>query len=69
MAGNGAGGRDAGARVHPVARSLATLEAVTGSLYVAILIARLVSQAVVSPGPGRDGPEYDPGASSRRTSP
>ena len=32
--------------VHPAARSLAILEAVTGSLYVAILIARLVSQAV-----------------------
>jgi hypothetical protein len=35
--------------VHPVARSLATLEAVTGPLYLAILIARLVSQA---PPPG-----------------
>ena len=35
--------------VHPVARSLATLEAVTGSLYLAILIARLVSQAVTHP--------------------
>jgi hypothetical protein len=32
--------------VHPVARSLATLEAVTGTLYVAILVARLVSLAV-----------------------
>lgn len=32
--------------VHPVARSLAILEAVTGPLYLAILIARLVSQAV-----------------------
>jgi hypothetical protein len=30
--------------VHPAARSLATLEAVTGPLYLAILIARLVSQ-------------------------
>jgi len=29
--------------VHPVARSLAILEAVTGPLYLAILVARLVS--------------------------
>jgi hypothetical protein len=36
--------------VHPAARSLATLEAVTGTLYLAILLARLVSLAV---GPGR----------------
>ena len=36
--------------VHPAARSLAALEAVTGPLYLAILIARLVSVAV---GPGR----------------
>jgi hypothetical protein len=34
--------------VHPAARSLATLEAVTGSLYLAILISRLVSLAIVS---------------------
>lgn len=32
--------------VHPVARSLAMLEAVTGPLYLAILIARLVSLSV-----------------------
>jgi hypothetical protein len=32
--------------VHPAARSLAILEAVTGPLYVAILLARLVSLAV-----------------------
>ncbi len=32
------------APVHPVARSLATAEAITGQLYLAILIARLVSQ-------------------------
>ena len=32
--------------VHPVARSLASLEAVVGPLYLAILIARLVSLAV-----------------------
>jgi len=32
--------------VHPAARSLAMLEAVTGPLYLAILVARLVSQAV-----------------------
>ncbi|HSD66830.1 MAG TPA: ion channel [Vicinamibacteria bacterium] len=37
--------------VHPAARSLATLEAVTGTLYLAILIARLVSVAVA---PGRN---------------
>ena len=35
--------------VHPVARSLAMLEAVAGSLYLAILIARLVSQAAPPP--------------------
>jgi hypothetical protein len=39
--------------IHPVARSLANLEAVTGSLYLATLIARLVSLAVV---PGRRAP-------------
>ena len=38
--------------VHPVARSLAILEAVVGPLYLAILIARLVSLAVA---PGREG--------------
>ena len=32
------------APVHPVARSLATAEAITGQLYLAILIARLVSE-------------------------
>ncbi len=32
--------------VHPVARALVTLEAVTGTLYVAITLARLVSLAV-----------------------
>jgi hypothetical protein len=52
--------------VHPVARSLATLEAVTGSLYLAILIARLVSQAVATPQRARDRPGYDPGASTGR---
>lgn len=36
--------------VHPAARSLAILEAVTGPLYLAILVARLVSLAVA---PGR----------------
>lgn len=44
--------------VHPVARSLAALEAVTGSLYLAILVARLVSLAVAPgarpPGTARD---------------
>ncbi len=39
--------------VHPAARSLAMLEAVTGPLYIAILLARLVSVAVPS-GPGSD---------------
>ena len=38
--------------VHPAARSLAILEAVVGPLYLAILIARLVSLAVA---PGRKG--------------
>jgi hypothetical protein len=33
--------------VHPLARSLATLEAVVGVLYVAILVSRLVSLAMV----------------------
>lgn len=41
--------------VHPAARSLAILEAVTGPLYVAILLARLVSLAV-APGASRDLP-------------
>ena len=36
--------------VHPVARSLAMLEAVTGSLYLATVIARLVSLAVAPVG-------------------
>jgi hypothetical protein len=39
--------------VHPAARSLAMLEAVTGPLYLAILLARLVSLAVA---PSRSGP-------------
>jgi hypothetical protein len=55
--------------VHPVARSLAALEALTGSLYLAILIARLVSQAVASPEPGRDRPGYDSGTSTGRLTP
>jgi hypothetical protein len=40
--------------VHPVARSLAVAEALTGQLYPAILLARLVSLATVRepPGPG-----------------
>ncbi|HET6898706.1 MAG TPA: potassium channel family protein [Vicinamibacteria bacterium] len=36
--------------VHPVARSLAILEAVTGPLYLAILVARLVSQTAAPAG-------------------
>jgi hypothetical protein len=39
--------------VHPAARSLAMLEAVTGPLYIAILLARLVSLAV-TPGKASD---------------
>ncbi len=42
--------------VHPAARSLAMLEAVTGPLYIAILLARLVSLAM-APGAGRDAGE------------
>ena len=41
--------------VHPVARSLAMLEAVTGSLYLAILVARLVSLSVSSRGGNAKG--------------
>jgi hypothetical protein len=43
--------------VHPAARSLAMLEAVTGPLYLAILVARLVSLTVppaATPGPRTD---------------
>lgn len=39
--------------VHPIARSLAMLEAVTGPLYLTILLARLVSLAA-APGAGRE---------------
>lgn len=42
--------------VHPAARSLAVLEAVTGPLYIAILLARLVSLAVT---PGASGAGAD----------
>lgn len=45
--------------VHPAARSLAMLEAVTGPLYLAILLARLVSLAV-APGRARTGQERTP---------
>ena len=41
--------------VHPAARSLATLEAVTGTLYIAILVSRLVSLAVAPP--RKDSPD------------
>jgi hypothetical protein len=37
--------------VHPLARSLATAEAVAGPLFLAVLIARLVSQALVADEP------------------
>jgi hypothetical protein len=43
--------------VHPAARSLAMLEAVTGPLYLAILVARLVSQAVALGGNPPPDPE------------
>jgi len=42
--------------VRPAARSLAMLEAVTGPLYMTVLLARLVSLAVTSR-PGADSPE------------
>jgi hypothetical protein len=35
--------------VHPFARTLATLEAVTGQLYLALLVARLVSLQFTTP--------------------
>jgi hypothetical protein len=38
--------------VHPLARSLAVFEALTGQLYPAILLARLVSLEVQSKGSG-----------------
>jgi Ion channel len=41
--------------VHPAARSLAMLEAVVGPLYLAILVARLVSLAVAPGQQGRSG--------------
>ena len=44
--------------LHPVARSLAMLEAVIGSLYLAILVARLVSLSVPPGGEGKTGPGY-----------
>ena len=37
--------------LHPIARSLAMLEALTGQLYPAILLARLVSLEVTGPKP------------------
>ena len=49
--------------VHPVARSLALAEALTGQLYPAILLGRLVSLATSSrfAGPGRGAPPASPG--------
>jgi hypothetical protein len=49
--------------VHPVARSLAVAEALTGQLYPAILLARLVSLATGSgpASPGRGAPQAGPG--------
>jgi Ion channel len=55
------------APVHPAARSLAMLEAVTGPLYIAILLARLVSLAV-TPGTAKDTRE-GPGSPPTRSSP
>jgi hypothetical protein len=46
--------------VHPVARSLAMLEAVVGPLYIAILLARLVSLAVAPVPEGGSGQGGDP---------
>jgi hypothetical protein len=46
--------------VHPAARSLAMLEAVTGPLYLAILLARLVSLAVAPGGRARTGQKRTP---------
>jgi hypothetical protein len=39
---------------HPVAHSLGSLEAVTGQLYLAVLVARLVSMQVSTPWKGPD---------------
>ena len=49
--------------VHPVARSLAVAEALTGQLYPAILLARLVALATGSSpaGPGKGTPQAGPG--------
>jgi hypothetical protein len=49
--------------VHPVARSLAVAEALTGQLYPAILLGRLVSLATARGhvGPGRGDPPAGPG--------
>jgi hypothetical protein len=49
------------APVHPVARSLAALEALTGQLYPAILLARLVSLASATRSPGTGAPPAGPG--------
>ena len=48
--------------VHPVARSLATLEALTGQLYIAVLVARLVALHIMHSG-ARDAPGSDAGRS------
>ena len=50
--------------VHPVARSLAVAEALTGQLYPAILLGRLVSLAT-SRGPGGPGQEAPPAGPGR----
>jgi len=42
--------------VHPLAHSLGSGEAVTGQLYLAVLVARLVSMQVSSTGKGADAP-------------
>jgi hypothetical protein len=47
--------------VHPVARSLAVAEALTGQLYPAILLARLVSLATGSGPAGPGAPQQGPG--------
>ncbi len=48
--------------IHPVARSLAMLEAVTGSLFLTILLARLVTLATMA---GEDGGSEVPGDGNR----
>lgn len=53
--------------VHPVARSLAALEAVTGTLYLTILLARLVTLATIEgEDQSRGDDDREPGSGKRR---